>query len=219
MGELSRRMRPSGLEARAGNMYDSIHPSRSGHGKTHDLNRQLRVRLREVWECYSEELPGELFGERRRFRGGRDAWHLRGMRTADLLGNIGGDRGRGCHRLALVVLPKAGNEVGLVSRSMGWASARRGGVRMEMWTYGERPRFLASFLSSVTVSDSHAFVRRTVETKLRLLEGAGRRVARWRAMRSILGQVGLARQRDGVQRRRWSGVPAHSGDVTDPIFS
>lgn len=75
------------------------------------------------------------------------------------------------------------------------ASARQRGCN-EMWTYWERPRLLASFLSSLTVSDSHAFVRRTVETKLRLC------VARRRAMRSILGQGGLARAERGWTR--WS---------------
>lgn len=37
-------------------------------------------------------------------------------------------------------------------------------------TYAGRPRLRASFLSSLTVSFSHALVRRTVETKERVLE-------------------------------------------------
>lgn len=42
-----------------------------------------------------------------------------------LLGNIGGDRRRGGHGLAFVVLPEAGNEGGLVSRPrLGFSEAR-----------------------------------------------------------------------------------------------
>lgn len=88
-----------------------------------------------------------------------------------------------------------------------------------MWTYWERPRLFASLLSSVTVSDSHAFVRRTVETKLRELAGAVRSAARRRAVRSIEEErrrVGLLRQAcRGVGRVRrhacWAPEPS---DVT-----
>lgn len=56
-------------------------------------------------------------------------------------------------------------------------------------TYEVRPRFLASFLSSATVSFSHAFVKRTVETKLRLCDATACRRGTRRAAQCMVDKV------------------------------
>ena len=188
------------------------------HGKTHDLNRRFRFRLREVWERHSKEFPGELLWERGRLRGRRNAWYLRRVCMANLLWNTGGDRRRGCDRTALVVLPKAGNEGGLVSRPGLSLSEARWSEAGDMDILGET----APLGLLLELCDGLGFPCLRQEDSRDEAAGAGGRWAQSRALEGGAEHLGRRRRWVGLLRQAYRasgglGVLApDSGDVTHP---